>query len=72
MKIAEHKGRYDDICGQILRELNVNTLLLIVLDSKERAGFSLASRLDPSILNIPDILRDVANSIEKQIEGSVN
>lgn len=60
------KGHYDEECEKLLNETEAAGVIVIVLAGNKGTGFSL-SAIDPQVvLDLPSILRTVADKIEKK------
>ena len=67
-------GRYGDLCEGTLIQAKADGVVLLVLGGVHGNGFSIAAKVgeDRNVLvQLPEILRDVAASIEKDIADGV-
>ncbi|MGA7807863.1 hypothetical protein [Bradyrhizobium sp.] len=58
-------GKYDTQCTWVRKELQAEGVILLVIGGKHGAGFSVQASLK-LILELPRLLRDVADEIEKR------
>jgi len=58
-------GKYDDLCTRVRKQTQARGgVLLIVVDGEQGSGFSAQLTMEQTLL-IPQILRDVAERIER-------
>lgn len=69
-------GKYDAVCQAALFETNADATILIVLNGQRGSGFSVTIRRAGEhfivMSRLPKVLRDVADSIEKDIQQTKN
>lgn len=60
-------GRYGEQCLHAMRTTGGKVVLLIVIEGDAGTGFSLVSAVgpEPATAMLPAVLRDVANSLER-------
>jgi hypothetical protein len=56
-------GKYDAEVSELRKRLKAHGILLLVLDGERGSGFSAQLPLDVT-MNMPTVLRDLANEIE--------
>lgn len=62
-------GKYDDIATRARTDAKAQGVLLVVIGGKDGSGFS--AQLPPELLiTIPEILRDMARQIDRQLTES--
>ncbi len=65
-------GHYDEPCERLLRECQAHGVLLIVIHGNRGHGFSVAT-VDPNMItDLPGLLRQVADNIEKQTAATTH
>lgn len=65
-------GRYDKECVRILDETEADCVLVLVMGGKSGSGFSTAAKGLQGVfvaMLAPQILRDVADEIEKDLQN---
>lgn len=67
MKIKEVQGKYDQDCESILRSYGASLVVVMVIGGKKGNGFSVSTNKENLIARVPEILRNVANGIDKQL-----
>lgn len=66
------KGKYGDICEEIVQRLNAKGVVLIIVDGPKGSGMSLSAPVwevagySELIQKLPDLLRSIAESIDGQ------
>lgn len=65
INLSPDAGKYDDVLEEACRLAQAEQALLFVLEGKLGDGFSVRARLG-TLLNLPNILRGLADEIEKQ------
>lgn len=61
-------GKYDDLCTIARKATRCRGVLLIVIDGKDGSGFSCQADLETT-LRIPQLLREMADKIERDADG---
>ena len=56
-------GKYDEVCAQVRTQVKAEGVILLVFNGEKGTGFSCQTPL-PVIVNLPSILRSVADQIE--------
>jgi hypothetical protein len=64
-------GKYDDLCSEVRKKAGAKVCLLIIIGGNNGSGFS-AQMPGFAAADVPDILRDVANQIERDKRGLEN
>lgn len=64
-------GAYDDLCSEVRAKACAKVCLLIIIGGNKGSGFS-AQMPGFAAADVPDILRDVANQIERDKRGMEN
>ena len=60
-------GRYDDLCTLVRASAEAEGAIVIVIDGTRGAGFSCQGTVEV-INKLPQILRDVAGQIERDVK----
>lgn len=58
-------GKYDSYCTNVRIETQADGVLLIVINGKLGSGFSVQTSKLEVLANLPGVLRNVADQIEK-------
>ena len=69
------KGNYDDQAEQLLKETQAAAVVLMVLAGVKGHGFSvsgLEGNRDSIVVRIPDLLRHMADAIQKDLDQRRN
>ena len=61
-------GKYDDLCNQIREEQAADGVFLLIANGEKGSGIS-CNMLASVARELPPVLRDVASSIEEEIES---
>jgi hypothetical protein len=62
-------GKYDDECTLAREKAEAEGIILIVFNGKKGNGFSCQAPLDV-LLRLPSVLRDLADTIERDNQGA--
>jgi hypothetical protein len=65
---VKNPGAYDDLCTEARKQAGAKVCLLIIIGGNKGSGFS-AQMPGFAAADVPDILRDVANQIEREKRG---
>ena len=58
-------GKYDDLCTRAREEAGAESCVLIITNGKKGSGFSMQTANLTHLVTLPQVLRNVANEIEK-------
>ena len=65
--MAQGPGKYDDVATMALRETRAKGVIVLVFGGDRGSGFSVQAE-EGIVLNIPEILRNVAGQIEQDVK----
>jgi hypothetical protein len=65
-------GRYDDICTQAREAAQADGVVLVVINGKHGLGFSVQLTKPLWFKQLPDLLREVADQMEKDYGEAQN
>jgi hypothetical protein len=66
--MARGPGKYDDVATMALRETRASGVIVIVVGGDRGSGFSVQA-VEGVALDLPQILRTMADQIEKDVQS---
>jgi hypothetical protein len=65
-------GKYDDLCTAIRESTNAECVILVVVGGNLGHGFSVQLLNSSTMIQIPNVLREVATQIERDLRSVTN
>jgi hypothetical protein len=65
--MAQGPGKYDEAASQVRKTTGARAVIVIVIGGRDGSGFSVQAE-EGVVLNIQEILRNVADQIEQDVE----